>query len=139
MIAIFNVNLRIEQSFWSHTVVGSNGTYIVSKVKVTNGGNVPLKDVKIYVDLDDTSILFDAELCNSGGTVIDSGEVLLSFGDLAPGASSSQKSYWWTVRERIDGATGTETSDVYLNLLPEFVVSMRSVEGFRSTSKLDKS
>ena len=132
-----NINLRIEQSFWSHTVVGSNGTYIVSKVKVTNAGNVPLKDVKVYVDPDDTSIMYDAFLCNSSGTIID--DVVLCFGDLAPGATAGEKAYWWTVRERFPDATGDSTSDVYLNLAPEFQVSMRSIEGFRSTSKLDKS
>ena len=132
-----NINLRIEQSFWSHTVVYGQGTYIVSKVKVTNAGTVPLKDVKVFADVDDTSIMFDAFLTNSGGTIVDS--TVLEFGDLAPGASATEKAYWWTVRQRFPDAVGTDTSEVFLNVAPEFTVSMKSMEGFRSVSKLDKS
>ena len=132
-----NINLKIEQSFWSHTVVYGQGSYIVSKVKVTNAGSVPLKNVKVFVDVDDTSIMFDAFLTNSSGTIVDS--TVLDFGDLNPGASASEGAYWWTVRQRFPEAEGTDTNDVFLNVAPEFTVSMKSMEGFRSVSKLDKS
>ena len=137
-VAEKNIDLKVEHSFWSHTTTTDTlGEYIVSQVKLTNTGSVPLRDVKVWVDIDDDSPCFDAYLCDSGGTIL-SDLPCLSFGDLAPGQSTTQQSYWWTVRQRIPGEGGA-SHPVKLTVAPEYTVKLDNTSAFQSTSTLDKS
>ncbi len=133
------IDLRVEHQFWAHTTTTTEtGDYIVSHVKVTNTGTVPLKEVMVWVDVDDDSPRFDAFLCDSSGTIL-SDVPCLTFGDLAPGQSSSQLSYWWTVRQRMPG-TGDGSHPVRLTVAPEFTVKLDDTDSaFQSTSTLDAS
>ncbi len=132
------IDLDIQHSFWSSTVV-TDGGYLVSNVTIKNTGNLALKDVQIYVDIDDDSALFDAYITDSNGKIIEGNTPVLNFGNLAPGATSTQISYWWTVRSRFPEAQGSEKKAVKFNLYPIFSVDFKqSNQYFQSTSQLDK-
>lgn len=133
--------LKISHGFWSHTVQEGVGYYLVSHVRVENTGPVPLKDVKVYFDVDDNSRMFDAFVAHSDGRIPDPREEFyLSFGDLAAGQKSTQKSYWWTMRERFPGVKGDATKEVEFTLVPYYVVDYRNYPGtiHTSVSTIDK-
>jgi hypothetical protein len=135
------IDLQIQHSFWSHTVVVDNGSFIVANVTVKNTGDIPLKDIQVYIDVDDTSALFDAHITNSNGEIIDSGPTppVLTFGNLAPGVSATQISYWWTVKPRFPEAEGSATKTATFNLFPVFTADFKQTgQPFTSTSQLDK-
>ncbi|AFZ58907.1 hypothetical protein H6G54_17645 [Anabaena cylindrica FACHB-243] len=133
------IDLQLQHSFWSHTTVVDNGSFIVANVTVKNTGNIALKDVQVYVDVDDDSALFDAHITNSNGEIIDSNAPVLNFGYLAPGVSSTQISYWWTVKPRFPEAEGSVTKTATFNLYPVFTADFKqSGQAFQSYSQLDK-
>ncbi len=106
-----------------------------------NTGNIGLKDVKVQAGIDDSSVLFDAHLCDSNGKILD-GAVPLEFGDLGPNISSSRLQYWWTVRAAFDGVenVGDNVTPVSLRLYPTFTADFKqSGQAFTSVSNLAKS
>lgn len=135
------LGLEITHTFFGHTVNSDpdNQDHVGSHVTVKNVGSLSLKDVKVYVDLDDTSPAFDATLYGiEGHYPIGNAEPILSFGDIAPGATSVKKSYWWTVRPKFPGAKGSATQTVRFNLYPTFTVDfLQQGEPFVSESRLD--
>ncbi|MBC6419662.1 MAG: hypothetical protein GDA44_13300 [Prochloron sp. SP5CPC1] len=131
------IDLKIEHDFWKHTTTYPTDGWISSWVTVTNTGDIVLKDIKIYVDVDDDSDKFDAHLCESGGNIIQ--ECCLKFGDLAPGVSSSKQTYLWIVKPVFPDVQGSATKTVGLILYPMFTADFRqSGKLFRSDSALDK-
>ncbi|GAX34658.1 hypothetical protein [Nodularia sp. NIES-3585] len=134
------IDLQVQHSFWSHTVVVDNGSFIVANVTVKNTGNIALKDVQVYIDVDDDSALFDAHITDSNGSIIDSSAPpVLNFGYLAPGVSSTQVSYWWTVAPRFPEVEGSTTRTATFNLYPVFTADFKqSGQAFQSRSQLDK-
>jgi hypothetical protein len=135
------IGLEITHTFFGHTVSSNadNQDHVGSQVTVKNVGIVGLKDVKVYVDLDDDSPAFDAMIYGiEGHYPIGDADPILSFGDLAPGATSVKKSYWWTVRPKFPGAQGSATKTVSFNLYPTFTVNfLQQGEPFVSKAKLD--
>lgn len=134
------IDLQIDHDFWSQTVVTQNTGWIVGNVRVKNTGNIFLKDVKIYIDIDDDSSGFDAHLCDANGNIIDTGleAPCLSFGDLAPGVSSTQKSYWWIVKARFPDFEGSDYKTTNFNLYPTFTADFKQQgQAFQSQSNLE--
>lgn len=135
------IDLQISHDFWSQTVVMDKTGWIVGNVRVKNTGNIFLRDVKVYIDVDDDSMGFDAHLCDANGNIIDSGTdaPCFSFGDLAPGVSSTQKSYWWIVKPRFPDFQGSEEKTTSFNFYPTFVADFKQQgQPFQSTAKLEK-
>lgn len=134
------IDLKIEHSFWSHTNIGDrDGAYLVSNITVTNTGTLPLNDVKVQVEPDDTASMFDIHICDSSGNILDAKSAYsISFGNLLPGTKATQMSYWWTAEPRFQDASESESTKTTFNLYPTFNVDFKQ-KGviFASTSVMD--
>lgn len=135
------LGLEITHTFFGHTLndQADNDDHVGSHISVKNVGLLSLKDVKVYVDLDDNSPSFEATIYGIHGHYpIGNAEPILSFGDLAPGATSVKKAYWWTVRPKVPGAQGSAKRTVWFNLYPTFTVDfLQQGEAFVSEARLD--
>lgn len=139
------IDLEIAHDFFDRTWNDGNASdmHLGSNVIVKNVGDVSLIDVKVYVDIDDDMPAFDALVYateeHPSGT-LGNNQAILHFGNLSPGATSAKRTYWWTVRPRFPGATGSQERTVTFNLYPTFTVDYRQAdEIFQSKSKITNS
>ena len=121
------IDLEITHEFFSELYDNGNTNQqqLAAHITVRNVGDVNLKDVKVYIDLDDDMPAFHAQVSHTeqppsgslGGK-----EAVLHFKDLAAGATSSQRTYWWTVVSKFPGAVASKPSKIRFNLYPTFTV-----------------
>ena len=121
------IDLEITHDFFSELYDNGNPHQekLAAQITVRNVGDVNLRDVKVYIDLDDDMPAFDAQVSHTeqppsgslGGK-----EAVLHFRDLAVGATSSKRTYWWTVVRKFPGAVGSKPSKIRFNLYPTFTV-----------------
>ncbi len=137
------VDLDIDHNFWSVGNLGDTYGWVVGNITVKNTGTVLLKDVTIYLDVDDQSPEFDMHICDSNGKILDNTGPYgpsYSFGDIQPGATSGKVSYWWLVRPRFPGSQGSGTNPGQIVLYPTFTADFRqSGKSFTSNVTLNNS
>jgi hypothetical protein len=124
--------MKIEHSYWGNWSGATPGTgYVRGVIKFTNVSEIPIQDVKIYLDLDDTSVTWDAIIVDSGGTPVPEG--VIDLGPVAPG-KYAEKKYWWSLRH-LFGPT-KEEFEVKFNIIPEFKLAYTKNDAFQDTAKV---
>lgn len=129
--------IQVDHIFRPEAIEGGGPGTVVHTVTVTNigGNNVMLKDVQMVVDLDDTGVRWDAYLCDISANPIDPLGETLTFGDIAPGSSSS-KTYRWTASSLIPDAG--EDFEISFNLIPVYQVVYSKSDAFTSKCSVTK-
>lgn len=130
-----DVYLTIEHSYWGKwvgvTKGDSNNGYVKGVIKFTNNAKIALKNVKVFLDLDDTAITWDANTRNSDGTVSDLG--IIDLGTVPAGGEVSYN-FWWGLKH-LFGPTAQDF-DVTFNIIPYFEVEYSKYDAFKSVSKV---
>ncbi|MEA5517067.1 hypothetical protein [Nodularia sp. UHCC 0506] len=133
-----DVYLEIKHEYWGKwvgvTEADSNNGYVNGKITFKNTGKLPLSDVKLFLDLDDTGMTWDANTRNSDGSVSDLG--VLDLGLVAPGAEVEYK-YWWGLKH-LFGPT-QEDFTVTFNIIPQFQVRYSKSSAFKSGATVSAS
>lgn len=133
-----DVYLNIEHSYWGKwldvKLEDSNNGYVRGEIKFTNIGKVPMKNVKVYLDLDDTGITWDANTRNAAGQAVDVG--VIDLGDVPENATVTYN-YWWGLKH-LFGPTA-ENFQVTFNIMPFFEVQYSKYAAFKSQSNVSAS
>ena len=124
--------IKIEHSYWGKRDKGDG--YVKGVIKFSNVGKIPLKEIQVLLDLDDTGLTWDAYLCDAKGSPLEVG--VITFNDIAPGNSAEQK-YWWGIKHLFGPTEGD--FDIRFNIIPFFKVEYNKSNAFVSVGKvLDK-
>ncbi|MFB8791792.1 MAG: hypothetical protein U7123_23850 [Potamolinea sp.] len=118
---------KMEHTYWGQYTTAGNG-FVSSELKVTNTSDVPIS-VRVYLDLDDTGIFWDANVRNSQGNPVES--KWIEIGIIQPQASSTT-SYWWGV-VNLSGIQYVETFEVTFNLAPEIKIDYTNIKPFNNS------
>ncbi|WP_226646498.1 hypothetical protein [Microbulbifer variabilis] len=120
---------------WTGIEDSTEGSYIQGLIELKNTGKFPILDAKVFLDLDDNGMTWDAYLCNSAGTPIEDG--FISYGHpIAPGETVKLK-YWWGLKH-VAGPTKCDFT-VTVNMFPEYRVQVPKSNAHQSKTSIQAS
>ncbi|MEG3960442.1 hypothetical protein [Microcoleus sp. herbarium2] len=123
---------KIEHSYWGE-LKGISGTtdgggYVGSQLKVTNTADVPIS-VRLFLDLDDTGLVWDANVRNSEGNPVEN--KWIEIGTIQP-KESVEKSYWWGAFNQA-GVPYAETFEVTFKIAPQVTIDYQAFKPFNQS------
>lgn len=124
--------LKIEHFYWGKMNAVVGGGYVRGIIKFFNVSQIPMANVKVLLDLDDTGMTWDAIIVNSGGSPVPGG--LVDLGYIPPG-SYAEKKYWWKV-QHLFGPTN-ESFEVTFNIIPQFEILYTKNNAFKDKANVN--
>jgi hypothetical protein len=119
---------KIEHTYWDEYKGTNGGGYIGSQLKVTNTADVPI-NIRLYLDLDDTGIFWDANVRAGDGTPMEN--KWIEVGTIQPKASI-EKGYWWGVFNQA-GLPYAENFEVTFNMAPVVTIDYNNYKAFNQS------
>lgn len=114
--------LSVHQEIWPKAGTATNGEFVVSRVYVKNTGRTHLKNISVTVTIQGGNGIWQPHFCTNVGEILADEFQVFEFNDLAPGTTSSVKSYWWKASKPNVEQNGSDF-EANFTAIPEFTVS----------------
>lgn len=114
--------LSVHQEIWPNAETRTDGGFVVSRVYVKNTGSTHLKNISVTVTIQGGNGIWQPHFCTNVGTILSDEFQVFKFNDLAPGTTSSVKSYWWKASKPDVDQNGANF-EAKFTAIPEFTVS----------------
>ena len=119
---------KIDHTYWSVYKDTNGGNYVSSQLKVTNTADVPIS-VRLFLDLDDTGMVWDANVRNREGQPVQN--TWIEIGTIQPKATIHSV-YWWGV-VNLAGVPYAETFEVTFNIAPLVTIDYNNFRPFNQS------